>query len=81
MSFGSIILAERISRQIIIEGIGWISVIILMKVYNKKDQAWKKKKCKMCSLKRKGAPVGKMELMPGIKEINLMKSLMLIRIK
>lgn len=35
----------------------------------------------MHSSKRKGAPVGIMALKPGIKEINLKKSLLLIKIK
>jgi hypothetical protein len=26
----------------IIKGIGWILVVILMQLYNKKDQAWQK---------------------------------------
>lgn len=41
-SFELIILAERISRQPVIEGIGWIVMVILMQFYNKMDQACQK---------------------------------------
>ena len=84
-SFGLMTLTEEISSQLSLDCIVWLLVITPMLPYNDRKNQGNKKKCKMCSWRRKGAP-GNMMLEPGTKfctqgNKSLKKRLMLNGIK
>lgn len=68
-SFGLIASPEENSKKQSIDCGMWLSVLILMRIYNKKEST-EQKKLKMYNQRRKGAPGSGMQRSPVFKEIN-----------